>query len=444
MSPEPSPCFSIAPTPYGGRGAFASKHIPKDTLILSCEAPYASVVCRKFRKEVCAWCFSWSWEVARKGNWSISVPLEPQRVVNGSTPRKNVTGNGPNGGVWFCQEKCRNDWIDDGEDMELDSDTGHAGVRGLVNAALERCLTTMEKGKTRPRTTPASNGIELGWVSFLQTLEDLESGDDISPTFLEDTWERAEQLSSFSRSSTPTVKDVVRISGRENAKMVPLSPTILSEFELDTARFVLSGLLRRCISLSHTATSLANETSISTNSAGAWLDVLDLQDNTLLHVQSKPHILASNVRVWAFIKFVVHSASTEVRSLSEKTKHLVQVLKKSVDSPHDTRAILGREHGNVFGIWDMAPEGVDSEMLGWGLYPFGSYFNHDCEPSLHKKRQGRVMEYYALRDVCAGEELCISYVDNDEGVDQRRKALREWFFACGCLKCKTELASGGA
>lgn len=68
----------------------------------------------------------------------------------------------------------------------------------------------------------------------------------------------------------------------------------------------------------------------------------------------------------------------------------------------------------------------------------------DCSPTLYKKRQGRMMEYYALRDVDTGEELCISYVDDNESVTKRREALKEWFFDCGCLKCRKELADSTA
>ncbi|KXN89179.1 putative lysine methyltransferase SET6 [Leucoagaricus sp. SymC.cos] len=418
-----SPFFAIVPTPYGGRGAFASQPIPKDTLILSCEAPYASVICRKFRKEVCAWCFSWSLEAVRKSSWAVTVPLEPQQPTSGGKnsgcQRKSGTG-GPNAGVWFCSEM------------------GHAGVRGIINVALERCLTSMEKDKSKPRTAVPPSGLELGWIAFLQSLEDPDSGLDVSPSFLADAWERAERLSSVSRSSTPLAKDIAAIPKRIRMKVEPVSPTVLSELELDTSRFVLGGLLKKCIEEFSQSSRESRSPSIS-QPTGRWSDVLDLQDNALPHVQLKPYILASHIRIWAFIKFVVHLALKESKSLSEQTKRLLQILKTSVDSPADTRAILGREHGNVFGIWDMAPEGVDSEMLGWGLYSFGSYFNHDCSPTLYKKAKGRAMEYYALRDVEAGEELCISYVENNDEVMKRRDALKEWFFECACKKCKAEL-----
>ncbi len=50
-------------------------------------------------------------------------------------------------------------------------------------------------------------------------------------------------------------------------------------------------------------------------------------------------------------------------------------LRTYVEKSEFIRAVLGRDHGNVFGIWDMAIQG-DSEMLGWGMYVQGSYFNH--------------------------------------------------------------------
>jgi SET and MYND domain-containing protein len=56
--------------------------------------------------------------------------------------------------------------------------------------------------------------------------------------------------------------------------------------------------------------------------------------------------------------------------------HPIEKLRRFLSTPTLTRAILGRDHGNVFGIWDTAPSDQGSEMLGWGAYVFGSYFNH--------------------------------------------------------------------
>lgn len=49
------------------------------------------------------------------------------------------------------------------------------------------------------------------------------------------------------------------------------------------------------------------------------------------------------------------------------------------------------------------------------------------------------MDYYTLRDVRPGEELCISYVEEKDEVINRREALKEWFFKCACKKCEADL-----
>lgn len=52
---------------------------------------------------------------------------------------------------------------------------------------------------------------------------------------------------------------------------------------------------------------------------------------------------------------------------------------------------------------------------------------------------GPVTEFYTLRDVHAGEELCISYIEENDEAQKRRKALKHWFFECACKKCTVEL-----
>lgn len=300
------------------------------------------------------------------------MPLEPQEVNEGGKTSGAQKTNGSNAGVWFCGESCRDAWVYADEEVQRDGSI-HAGVRGVVNTVLERCLMTMGKDKGKTGTLSIRSGVALGWAEFLQSLEDLDSTTDISLTFLDHAWEQAERLSCVS--NAPISKDIAVSANRKSAsKSVPVSPAMLTEFELDTARFVLAGLLKKCI----------DENTRGTNAppdrlaypSGDWKDVLDLQDNTLAHIQAKPYMLASQVRVWVFIKFVVHSTLRESARLSYRTRQLIHLLKRSVDTPNETRNLLGREHGNVFGIWDMAPEGTDSEMLGWGLYSSGSYFNH--------------------------------------------------------------------
>lgn len=54
------------------------------------------------------------------------------------------------------------------------------------------------------------------------------------------------------------------------------------------------------------------------------------------------------------------------------------------------------------------------------------------------------MCFFTSRDVDAGEELCISYVDVQDDVVVRRSELpRNWYFDCTCKRCEEELANLG-
>ena len=62
-----------------------------------------------------------------------------------------------------------------------------------------------------------------------------------------------------------------------------------------------------------------------------------------------------------------------------------------------------------------------------------------CTPNVAKKREGRALHFEVTRKIRAGQELCISYIDTDSLVDQRRGELEaSWFFTCRCLRCERE------
>lgn len=62
----------------------------------------------------------------------------------------------------------------------------------------------------------------------------------------------------------------------------------------------------------------------------------------------------------------------------------------------------------------------------------------DCDPNVKKRRLGRSVEFYSLRDIPPGVELCISYIDGRTG-EERNAQLQQWFFQCRCRRCLTEL-----
>jgi len=115
-----SPHFTLLQTPQGGRSLFASRSIPAGTLIHVSHGPFANVVFREFRKEVCAWCFAydgWKGLHCKAG-----------------------------GGERFCGEGCRDLWLQDGKRGD--------GIRDKVLKAMDTAARRMRKLKRPPAASP--------------------------------------------------------------------------------------------------------------------------------------------------------------------------------------------------------------------------------------------------------------------------------------------------
>jgi SET domain len=101
------------------------------------------------------------------------------------------------------------------------------------------------------------------------------------------------------------------------------------------------------------------------------------------------------------------------------------------------REMVARDVHNSFGIRSLEDEGA--EFFGWGVWPEASYFNHSCSPNVAKCRAGRQWQFWASRDIIAGEQLFISYLGGDEkdmSYDERKQRLNEtWGFDCLCPRC---------
>ncbi|XP_057484750.1 histone-lysine N-methyltransferase ATXR4-like isoform X3 [Actinidia eriantha] len=85
-----------------------------------------------------------------------------------------------------------------------------------------------------------------------------------------------------------------------------------------------------------------------------------------------------------------------------------------------------------------AAASVEAEAaVGNSVYMLPSFYNHDCDPNSHivwiENADARVK---ALRDIEAGEELRICYIDASMDADARQTVLSEGFgFRCRCLRC---------
>ncbi|PPR02139.1 hypothetical protein CVT24_011389 [Panaeolus cyanescens] len=375
--------YSIEPTPYGGRGAFARHQIAKGQVILETTGPYAGVIFRKFRREVCGACFAYAFE-SGKNKWSVR--LVEEEAVGGA-------------GLWFCSSECRDDWI-----SERVCNGDITWVLDLYRA-LERLIDQMSKAGRKKVKAANSNPFH-----YLENV----SADQITQSFLEATWKQAEELSRYDAKHEWTEE--------------------LNEFELDTVRYILDGLVRKVSE--HLSSTVKSDR--SPHGTGTWEDFAQLQDNELPFLISKPYLLSSHIKTYLFIRHLCPLLKRSKGSCSESQTSISKI-SEYLETPTFVRMLLSRDPGNVFGIWDMAPEGEESEMLGWGAFTFASYFNHSCIPNIKKRRDKQKLIFYTLRDIQQGEEMCISYTDETAPLKERRALLnRNWFFQCCCAKCHDE------
>jgi hypothetical protein len=87
---------------------------------------------------------------------------------------------------------------------------------------------------------------------------------------------------------------------------------------------------------------------------------------------------------------------------------------------------------------------------GTGLYAVGCCMNHSCEPNVAVAKTGDGRDdttaFLALRDIAAGEELCISYIDDEDTLLRRERLerLQDYLFECNCTKCARVAAKAAA
>uniref|UniRef100_A0A7J8BAS5 [histone H3]-lysine(4) N-trimethyltransferase n=1 Tax=Rousettus aegyptiacus TaxID=9407 RepID=A0A7J8BAS5_ROUAE len=78
------------------------------------------------------------------------------------------------------------------------------------------------------------------------------------------------------------------------------------------------------------------------------------------------------------------------------------------------------------------------QEVGVGLYPSVSLLNHSCDPNCSIVFNGPHLLLRAVRDIEAGEELTICYLDVLMTSEERRKQLRDQYcFECDCSRCQT-------
>ncbi|KAF7823119.1 Histone-lysine N-methyltransferase ATXR2 [Senna tora] len=93
-------------------------------------------------------------------------------------------------------------------------------------------------------------------------------------------------------------------------------------------------------------------------------------------------------------------------------------------------------------ILDALGEDYSICCQGTAFFPLQSCMNHSCCPNAkafkrEEDRDGQAT-IIALRSICKGEEITISYVDEDLPFEERQASLADYGFRCRCPKCVEE------
>jgi len=476
------PLFVFRQTPAAGLGAFSLCVIPKDTTILTLPGPYASIVMRKWRKEICSWCFKWRYATVLETTPTLTWGAAAALKGDPTGPVKNHHQHGEKRdrnshfvpGLWSCSPSCLASWT---RDFELWDGEGGQWVANIlegfekalgdsIRRGRERCFTeSFTKDMVNGFSSQVDEGTRISSDKRTEVSEFLskDMGDvdissaEITPEYLDHIWREVENLSKFasgrkarakverkpredrhasvskstiSHAASALISDPILplpnlgpdkdiqsaikvpnpVSHSSNRQ--PVTMPILNELELDTARFALEGMIRKVVeqfrifseprvhcskgdpqtqdSTSNSEVPLKRVPSLARDTMsdpGLWDDFMLLQDNELEYIRSKPYMLAAGIKIYTFLRGMVCDLSKQQwRRESEKNgrqdgveeqkrRKALQLLLSDLENFEVVRAILGRDPGNVFGIWEEG-EGEESEMYGWGTYVFGSFFNH--------------------------------------------------------------------
>ncbi|KAG1754085.1 uncharacterized protein EDB91DRAFT_1343406 [Suillus paluster] len=357
------PMIDLRTTPYGGRSIFAIQPIAQGIHILACETPFAHVIYKDYRREVCAQCFAYAASASRNIGDPRTWSIRSCRAASES--------------VWFCTDECKIAW-ESGMIGPLIADT---------NALLAKAqIATRKKVKGRRLCHDSPDPIlPNGPTATLQITQD----------HIDEAWTHAEDLASSPARLSSLLQWIWKTW---NLKPRVQLPQLLFSDMYSIAVLPISHFLRKSPHQIRGQKFFVSRTaSYRTSACG----------------------LTFSWHIYVYTLFCV------IRSHNISDRMFPTI-----------RNLLARDTGNAFGIWDGDSR---DEMLGWGVWVGASYFNHSCCPNVKKTRVGRTMQFTTSRSVETGEELCISYIDINQTITQRRQELEDsWFFTCQCQRCQSE------
>lgn len=136
---------------------------------------------------------------------------------------------------------------------------------------------------------------------------------------------------------------------------------------------------------------------------------------------------------------LLRSAFTKANTTNEQIAFLTKTWYTSVLARIRINAFRVELAGGLYeDLLSSAAASIEAEAaVGNAVYMLPSFYNHDCDPNAHilwiENADARLK---ALRDVEAGEELRICYIDASMAHDARQTILSQGFgFRCNCLRC---------
>ncbi|KAH0831129.1 hypothetical protein J3R83DRAFT_13696 [Lanmaoa asiatica] len=255
-SPEPSvfgglSYLELQTTTYGGRSLFATSDIVPWTQIHSDESPFAYVIYKDYRKEVCAHCFAYSAgdhappTVKSSRTWSIKWSR-----MGAAT-------------AWFCSDVCKDSW-----------------ERDEVSSLLMEVDALLTKGQAATHKRFKSPEEE---IKVKVMLPSFEPGDrKITQETINEAWESAEALVA------------------SKAHLTLYYWTLhLDDMELEIARSLAGAIVRR---YHEERLSPSDQASRATrDNSGSWSKLLNLQTNELRNIQTRPYMLTAYLRIYVFL-----------------------------------------------------------------------------------------------------------------------------------------------
>ncbi|EIE20780.1 SET domain-containing protein [Coccomyxa subellipsoidea C-169] len=99
-------------------------------------------------------------------------------------------------------------------------------------------------------------------------------------------------------------------------------------------------------------------------------------------------------------------------------------------------------------LLDSLGESYGAGCEGSAFYALQSCCNHSCAPNAHAFKRAHIdtdgsATILARKPIAPGEEVCLSYIDEDAPYHDRRAALADYGFTCECDKCVSEAAAPG-